>query len=90
MSAENFTRKLMARKQFKQRVNICRNEDGSLIAKVIVTNMQSQIKIQSKLSAPSIIHKGVQQGDAMACLLFNITLEYAIRKSGIQTRGTVY
>jgi len=24
----------------------------------------------------------------MACLLFNITLEYTIRKSGIQTRGT--
>jgi len=26
----------------------------------------------------------------MACLLFNITLEYAIRKSGIQTRGTIF
>jgi len=26
----------------------------------------------------------------MACLLFNITLEYAITKSGIQTRGTIF
>jgi len=32
MSAENFTRKLMARQQFKPRVNICRNEDGLLIS----------------------------------------------------------
>jgi hypothetical protein len=32
MSAENFTRKLMARQQLKPRVNICRNEDGSLIS----------------------------------------------------------
>ena len=32
MRAENSTRKLMARKQSKPRVNICRNEDGSLIS----------------------------------------------------------
>jgi hypothetical protein len=52
--------------------------------------MQSQIKIQSKLSSPFIIHKGIQQGDALACLLFNIALEYTIRKSGIQTRDTIF
>ena len=54
--------------------------------------MQIQIKIQSKLSAPFIIHKGVWQGDALAYLLFNKTLvtEYAIRKLGLQTRGTVF
>ena len=33
--------------------------------KRITSNMQSQIKIQSNLSAPFIIHKGVQQGDAL-------------------------
>ena len=59
------------------------------LVKMIMSDMQSQIKIQSMLSAPFIIHKGVRQGDAVACLLFNITLEYAIRKSGIQTRCTV-
>jgi len=52
------------------------------LVKMIMSNMQSQIKIQSKHSAPFIIHKSVQQGDALACLLFNITLEYAIIKSG--------
>ena len=58
--------------------------------RMIMSHTQSQIKIQSTLSAPFIIHKGVRQGDALACLHFNITLEYAIRKSGIQTRGTIF
>jgi hypothetical protein len=31
MRAENSTRKLMAKQHFKPRVNICRNENGSLI-----------------------------------------------------------
>ena len=57
---------------------------------MIMSNMQSQIKMQFELSAPFIIHKSVWQGDALACLLFNITLEYAIRKSGIQTRTTIF
>jgi len=32
----------------------------------------------------------VRQGDALACLLFNIALEKAIRDSDIQTRGTIF
>jgi len=60
------------------------------LVKMIMSNMQSQIKIQSKHSAPFIIHKSVQRGDSLVCLLFNITLEYAIRKSGLQTRGTIF
>ena len=51
------------------------------LVKMIMSDVQSQIKIKSKLLAPSIIHKDVRQGDALAWLLFNITLEY--RKSGI-------
>jgi len=50
--------------------------------------MHSQIKIPLKLSAPFIIHKGIQQTGILACFLFNITMEHAIRKSGTQTRGT--
>jgi len=60
------------------------------LVKMIMSGMQNQIKIRSKLLAPFTIHKGVRQGDALACLLFNVTLEYAIRKSGIQTRGTKF
>jgi len=32
----------------------------------------------------------VRQGDALACLLFNIALEKVIRDSGIKTRGTIF
>ena len=56
----------------------------------IMSNMQSQIKIQAKISALFIIHRGVRQGDALACLLFHITFEYAIGKKDIQTRGTIF
>ena len=59
------------------------------VVKMIMYNMQSQIRIQLKHSAHFIIHKSVQQGDAVACLLFSMTLEYAIRKSGLQIRGTI-
>jgi len=58
------------------------------LVKVILSNSQSQIKIQSKLSSTFISHKGVLH--ALARLLFNIKLEYAIRKSDIQTRGTIF
>jgi len=55
-----------------------------------MSNLQIQIKIQSNLSAPFIIHKDVRKADALACLLFNVTLEYAIRKPGKPTRGTIF
>jgi sorting nexin-29 len=32
----------------------------------------------------------VRQGDALACLLFNIALEKVIRDSGIQTTGSIF
>lgn len=42
------------------------------LVKMIMSDMQSQIKIQSKHLAPFIIHKSVQQGDALARLFFLI------------------
>jgi len=41
-----------------------------LVVKMIMSHMQSQIKIHSKLSALFIIHHGVWQGDALECLSF--------------------
>jgi len=60
------------------------------LVKMIMSDMQNQIKIYSNLSPSFIIDKGVTQGDTLTCLLFNIALQYAIRKSGIQTRGTIF
>ena len=42
------------------------------LVRMIMSDTHSQVKIQSKLSAPFIIHKGVRQGDALACLHFNL------------------
>jgi hypothetical protein len=54
-----------------------------------MTNVQCSVQIQSHLSDPMSTTRGVRQGDALACLLFNIALENVIRVSGIQTRGTI-
>lgn len=35
-------------------------------------------------------HKGLWQGDALSCLLFNLALEKVIRESEIDTRGTIF
>jgi len=37
-----------------------------------------------------VIAKGVRQGDALACLLFNIALEKVIRDAAVNTRGTFF
>jgi sorting nexin-29 len=60
------------------------------LVKATMTNMQCSVQIQSHLSEPISTTRGVRQGDALACLLFNIALEKAIRDSGIQIRGTIF
>ena len=60
------------------------------LVKTTMTNVQCSVKIQSHLSEPIPTTRGVKQGNALACLLFNIALEKVIRDSGIQTRGTIF
>ena len=60
------------------------------LVKTTMTNVQCSVKIQSYLSEPIPTTRGVKQGDALACLLFNIALEKVIRDSGIQTRRTIF
>jgi sorting nexin-29 len=63
-----------------------------LIALALTTlkNSKCQIKIQNNLSDPMEIKNGLRQGDAIACLLFNIALEKVIRDANINTRGTIF
>jgi hypothetical protein len=49
-----------------------------------MTGTTPQICVQATLSEPLQIHNGLRQGDALACLFFNVALEKAIRDSGIQ------
>jgi sorting nexin-29 len=45
-----------------------------------------QCEDSEQLSEQFVTQKGLRQGDALACLLFNIALEKAVRDSGIETR----
>ena len=42
------------------------------------------------MSEPITVKNGVQQGDALACLLFNIALENAIRDAAVNIRVTIF
>lgn len=48
-----------------------------------------KVKVQNELSEAFETTKGVRQGDGLACTLFNLALEMAIRKSGIHSEGTI-
>jgi sorting nexin-29 len=54
------------------------------LVKATKTGTTSQIHVQATLLEPLEIHNGLRQGNALACLLFNVALEKAIRDSGIQ------
>jgi sorting nexin-29 len=56
------------------------------LVKAIVRNTWCQIRIQNMLSDPILTRNGVQQGDALACLLFNIVLVKVIRGASLNTR----
>ena len=55
-----------------------------------MTSVTCQVRVDGKLSGPFATTKGLRQGDALACLLFNLALERAIRDSGVETTGTIF
>ena len=60
------------------------------IVKGMMNNTQCGVKIQNRLSEPINVKIGVWQGEALACLLFNIALEKVIRDAAVNTRGTIF
>jgi sorting nexin-29 len=54
-----------------------------------MNNTQCRVKIQI-FSEPINVKNGVRQGDALACLLFNIALEKVIRDVSVNIRGTIF
>jgi hypothetical protein len=60
------------------------------LTKATLRNIKCRVKIQNQLSELFTTERGLRQGDALACLLFNAALEWAIKKSGIETRGTIF
>jgi len=60
------------------------------LVKATMNNTQGRIKIQNRLLEPITVKNGVRQGDALACLLFNIELEKVIRDAAVNTRGKLF
>jgi sorting nexin-29 len=60
------------------------------LVKATMTGTSSQTCVQATLSEPLEIHNGLRQGDALACLLFNVALEKAIRDLGIQIGWQIF
>lgn len=48
------------------------------------------VKLRNVLSRQFDIREGVRQGDSLACLLFNISLEKVMRDPAVETRGTIF
>jgi sorting nexin-29 len=59
------------------------------LTKVTMEDSAFQVKIQTELTESTTSRKGLKQGDGMAPLLFNIIAENIIRKSNINTDGTL-
>jgi hypothetical protein len=50
------------------------------LTKITLSRVKCRVKIQNNQSAPFVTEKGLRQGDAVACMLFSITLEKAVSK----------
>jgi hypothetical protein len=60
------------------------------LVKATMNNTKCRVKIQKRLLEPITVKNGVRQGDALACLLFNIALEKVIRDAAVNIRGTIF
>jgi hypothetical protein len=60
------------------------------LVKATMNNTKCQVKIQNRLSEPITVKNRVQQGAALACLMFNIALERVIRDAAVNIRGTIF
>ena len=50
----------------------------------------AKVKAQNELPESFHIRNGLRQGDALACILFNIALENIVRDANINQRGNIF
>jgi hypothetical protein len=60
------------------------------LVKATMRNTLCQIRIQNLLSDRIHIKNGVRQGDALACLLFNIVPKKVVRDLGVNIRESIF
>lgn len=59
------------------------------IIKVTMQNARGYVRIDGKLTTFFQIKKGLKQGDGLAPMLFNLVLEYIVRKTRIDVSSTI-
>ncbi len=60
------------------------------LLKATLQGVMCSVKIQGSLSRPFESTKGLRQGDALSTILFNIALEGVVRRSGVETSGSIF
>jgi sorting nexin-29 len=59
------------------------------LVEITLENVKCKVKTHIGISDPFITRKGLRQGDALSCMLFNIALEKAVRVAELDIRGTI-
>jgi Reverse transcriptase (RNA-dependent DNA polymerase) len=60
------------------------------LTKLTLIGANSRVRIRNQLSEIFNIEEGLRQGDPLATLLFNLTLEAAVRTTDIDPSGTIF
>jgi sorting nexin-29 len=59
------------------------------LVRATMTGTEAQVKVQTELTDTFEIRQGLKQGDGWAPMLFNLALEYVIRKPPADANGTL-
>jgi sorting nexin-29 len=57
------------------------------LVRATLEHVKCKVNEQNNLSEPFGMMMGLRQGDALSCILLNITLEKVVRDSGIEGKG---
>lgn len=60
------------------------------LCRMTMEKSRCSVKVGKNTTEPFDVEKGLRQGDALSCNLFNIALEAIVRNSNVNNRGTIF
>ncbi|GAB0091157.1 hypothetical protein DMENIID0001_059670 [Sergentomyia squamirostris] len=60
------------------------------LARMTISNSMCQVKVVGERSDVFRVSSGLRQGDALSPILFNLALEYAMRRTGYNEKSCIY